>query len=467
MKKKLTVLLMASLLCVFYAEAATAFDAQAEAEKLLASGGDTAQGKAEDIGYWIMAVGVTDATGKTSSNAISLASLEAHKAVASFFATTVAAAAESAMVEDDTGSSAGFAQWARTDVNEVLRGIRIVTSQVKDGQAYAVALLSEKTADASRILQGAVDAARPNTVKATGVGFTEEAAILAACRSALEQVCGTSMVASSASLDNATLKERIFSDVQGAVSAYRVLDRQESNGQIVVQIVAEVDLAELQETYGAELKSVGDPLFYITSTNDDALRQVSDWFIGKGFKTTTHQGTADYKIEILTKGLSRKHPTSGKTGLQMQLTLVCYDKAGVQLFSLQNDPRKATTFVGSAERQAQIAIEKAVAQIETPLHERVQRAVNDIANNGRTVRMVFRHVLTLEQAAGVEAVTSQLNDLPGASSATFSYNDETRTATIRFTLKGNPQDLMDLLRERMPTLPPAISVSTNKIIFEL
>lgn len=466
MKKKLAVLLMSSLLCVFYAEAA-AFDAQAEAEKLLASGADSAQGQSPETGHWLLAVGLTDAEGKSASDAIALASLEARRAVAACFTTTIAAVTEMQMQEDDDGSSSSFAQWARSDVSEVLRGVRIVASQIKDGQAVAVALLTEKTADATRKLRAVMEASRPGTVEADGIGFTKEAAVQAACRSALEQVCGTSVIASTASLDNDSVKQRAFSDVQGLVSAYRILEQEEKDGQIHVRIVAEVDLSELQESYGAQMKSIGDPLFYITSTNDDALRQMSDWFIGKGFKTTTHQGTSDYKIDILTKALARKHPSSGKEGLQVQLTITCYDKAGVQLFSLQNDPRKATSFIGDAERQSQICIEKAVKQIEKPLHERVQRAVSDLANNGRSVRIVFRNVVALEQSSLVEAVTSQLNDMPGASSATSSYNDATRTATVRFTLKGNPQDLMDLLRQRMPALPPAVSVSTNKIIFEL
>jgi hypothetical protein len=138
----------------------------------------------------------------------------------------------------------------------------------------------------------------------------------------------------------------------------------------------------------------------------------------------------------------------------------------VQLFTLQNDPRKAAVFFGTPERQAQIAVEKAVKQINKPLHERLQRAISDMVNNGRTVRMVFRNVRTKSQCAFIEDVVNVINDMPGASSATSSLNEKVAVATVRFTLKGNPEDFVGLLREQMPDLPAALSVSVNKIVFE-
>ncbi|MEG2725586.1 MAG: hypothetical protein RR982_07050, partial [Kiritimatiellia bacterium] len=386
--------------------------------------------------------------------------------VASFLKTQVAATAEVAVREDASGTQETFSRWARSDVSELLKGLRIEIRRIEGDTAIAVAVLTERTVDATDRLQKAMAKERPGTVEATGEGSTIELAIQVACRNALEQVCGVSVVASDASVDQ-TIRTRAFSDVQGTVSAYRILEQTCTAGTHRVRIVATIDQDELQETYGAQLKSIGDPLFFLTSKNDDVLRQMGDMFIGKGLKTTTHQGEADYKVEFLTQCSKVKHPANGRSGLQLQLTAVCYDKAGVQLFSLQGNPRKAAAFTGTEERQAQIAAEKAVNQISKPLHARLQRAINDLVNNGRAVRMIFRNVCTKEQCAIIEALTAQINEMPMASSATYSLNDAVAVATLRLTLKGNPQDFLGLLRERVPSLPPALTVSANKIVFEL
>lgn len=442
-----------------------AFDPMKEADKLLANGAETASGETTETGIWVVAVGVADATGKSRKDAVAVASLEAKNVLGSFLTTQISSATQLSEHEDDTGASASFSRWARTDVSELLKGVKIIKTVMREDEMVAIAVLTEKTVDASNKLRQAMDKERPGTVEASGTGETKEAAIQTACRSALEQVCGTSIVASDAAV-NDSVRARAFSDVQGMVSAYRILSETCEDEVWSVTIVAEIDKDELQESYGAQLKSVGDPLFFLTSTNDDALSQMGDWFIGKGMKTTRNKGTSDYKIDILTKFSERKHPASGRVGVQLQMTVICYDKAGVQLFSLQNDPRKAAVFIGSPERQAQIAVEKAVKQINKPLHKRLQQAIADMVNNGRTVRMVFRNVQTKSQCAFVEEVANLINDMPGASSATSSLNETVAVATLRFTLKGNPEDFLSLLREQLPELPAALSVSVNKIVFE-
>ncbi len=148
------------------------------------------------------------------------------------------------------------------------------------------------------------------------------------------------------------------------------------------------------------------------------------------------------------------------------MNLVCYDKGVVRLFSLQSDPRKAASFIGTSERQEQLTVEKAMNQIEEPLHKRIQAAVNDMVNNGRSVRLVFRGIKTKEQAEMLQALCDEIAEVPNASVATYSINEQVQTATIRFNLKGNSADFLSELKERCPDLPPTISVKQNKIIFE-
>lgn len=455
----------AFLLCAVCAQA-VAPDFRQEADRLIADGGETASGVSDETGVWLVAIGRATTEGTTEKDARAMAALAARKELASFLNAQVAAAAEMAYREDDSGESSSYAEWSKINVNEALKGVRIDRVTVVDGEVIAVAVMTEKTADATNRLRQAMAGERPGTVEAAGTGPTRDAAIQVACRSALEQVCGSSVVASDASADG-NVRSRAFSDVQGMVSAYRIIDEQREGEDYRITIVAEIDKDELQESYGAQMKSIGDPIFWICSDNKDAATRISDFLIGKGLKTSVQQAGTDYKVELLCEFQSVTHPIRKRKGTQLQLTAKCYDKSGVLMFSLPNDPRKASVFTGNEERQKQLTVEKAVKQIGRPLHERLQRAVADMVNNGRTVRMVFRNVVTPEQCAMIERLTEVINDMPGASSATYSRNDAVAVSTIRLTLKGNPQDFLGLLRERADEVPEALTVSPNKIVFEL
>ncbi len=442
------------------------FDQDAVLARMRADGVESLSGSADDTGFWVVASGTTTRAGKSQKQAREAARLEARANLAKFFSSKVSAGAQSAYEESDGASRESFAKWARSSTEQQLAGVRIIACEEVGDEVRAFALLAQKTVDASAQMKAALDALPPGTVRAKGEGATRKAAIESACRSALEQVNGVRTVARESASDDSAVRSRVSTDVQGLVSAYRVLDEKQADGLWHVEIVATIDKDELQESYGAQLKSMGDPLFYICGANDDSVKQMSDYFIGKGFKTTTHQGTADYKIELLCKFDRVNHPINGKPGTQLQLSAVCYDKAGVQLFSLQNDPRKAATFVGTDQRQTQICVEKAVRQVGKPLHSRLQRAIGDLVNNGRTVRLVFRNATQAAQVALIERAASEINAWLGSGTATVSRNDAVAVSTLRLTLKGNPQDFLDELRQRVPELPAALSVSVNKITFE-
>lgn len=453
---KRVLLTIAVALCAMGAWAATP-DFASIGQRLREDGGSGDCGVSDGTGLWVVTLGV----GATRE----AAALDALKEMAAFLSSQIAASAESAYAESEAGVTEAFQQMSRVDIDQLLKGVRIESTR-EDGEGFvSVAVLTQKTVDASNVLSRAMSEERPGTVTAVGEGETREAALEAAKRSALEQVMGTTVVASDASADG-SLRSRVFADVQGAVSAYRILSEGEEDGVHRVEIVAEINKDELQESYGAQMKAIGDPIFWIDSINQDAQSQVSDFLMGKGLKTSVQKSGSDYRVELRPKFERRTHPMNRRQGTQLQLTVVCYDKGGVQLFTLQNDPRKATSFVGTEERQRQIAMTKAVKQVSKPLHERLQRAINDLTNNGRVVRMVFRNVTTQEQCDLLERLTEELNDFPGASSATYSLNEAVSVATVRLTQKGNPQDFLGLLRERVPELPSALSVDTNKIVFE-
>ncbi len=454
------VLFAAALAC------AANFDAESVLKEMRADGITSSSGVADDTGFWIVAIGTSSTDGKTTKQALDVARTEVRAEMAKSISVKVATAAESFFSESDAGVKESFTKWSRTDANELLAGLRILKTYVEGDTAYAVALLAQKNIDATAKMKAAMAARPDGTVEANGTGTTKKDAIEAACRSALEQVNGVRAVASDASVDDSVARTRVYADVKGRVSSYRILSEKEEGGLWHVSIVATVVKDELQDGYGAELRSMGDPLFFVSGANMDAVKQMCDYLKGKGFKITEHKGTADYKVELLTNFEEVSDPVSGDKGTQLQITATCFDKAGVQLFTIQNDPRKAVSYSGSASRQAKICVKKAARQVGKPLHARIQKGINDIINNGRTVRVIFRNVTTKEQCAFIENLVTQINDIPGAGSATSSLKEAEKVATIRLTLKGNPQDFIDLLRARVTTLPPALSVSPNKIVFE-
>ncbi len=464
MKKAFLSLLMALLCTVLCAEGK--FDAAAECDTLLATGAMIRSGKTDDSGIWVVAIGRAELGNLSEKDAKALAKLDAERALATFLNAQVASAAEHTMTESDAGSTSSFSQWSRIDVNQALAGVRIEKTMAHEGEMLVFAVMTEKTVDATNTLKETIANERPGTVEATGIGPTREAAIQAACRSALEQVCGTTVVASDATVDSA-IRARAYADVQGMVSAYRIIKETREGADFRITILAEIKKDELQESYDAQMKSIGDPLFWITSNNEDAATEISDFLMAKGLKTTIKKGTSDYKVELKSDFREVIHPVKKRQGTQLRLTALCYDKTGVLMFSLPNDPRKATVFTGNPERQKQLCVKRAIKQLGKPLHERLQRAISNMVNNGRTVRLVFRNVRTKADCELMEQITEAINEMPMASSATYSLNEAVQVSTIRFTLKGNPQDFVGLLRETVDDCPEALSVTPNKIVFEL
>lgn len=444
----------------------TEFNLDSEVERLLESGAATQMGEDEKSGVWFLAIGEMPLEGLEERKALTLAELEAKKALAAFMTQTVSASTSYSYEEDESGSKEGFSSRMRSDIDAMLKGIRIIRREVKGDKAIAIAGFTEKSVNAAKLLADKVSRESESCVEATGEGKTFEAALDAACRNALSQAFGYSMIASDSVSESETLRSRMFSDIKGSVSAYRILEQRTEGGRHYVRIVAEINKDELKESYGAQMKSFGDPLFYLEAKNEEAKTLLTDWFVGKGFKMTGTPTNADYKIEVSTKFSKVKHPANRRAGTQLLMNLVCYDKGGVRLFSLQSDPRKAASFIGTSERQEQLTVEKAMNQIEEPLHKRIQAAVNDMVNNGRSVRLVFRGIKTKEQAEMLQALCDEIAEVPNASVATYSINEQVQTATIRFNLKGNSADFLSELKERCPDLPPTISVKQNKIIFE-
>lgn len=443
------------------------FNLDSEVERLLESREPTQMGQSEQSGIWFLALGEISLEGLEEREALTRAELEAKKALAAFMSQTVSASSSHTYEEDENGSKESFSSRMRSDIDAMLKGIRIIRREIKGDKAIAVAGFTEKSIDAAKLLAKKMSQESESCIEATGDGKTFEEALDAACRNALSQAFGYSMISSDSVSETDTLRSRIFSDIQGSVSSYRILDQRVDGGRHYVRIVAEINKDELKESYGAQMKSFGDPLFYLEAENEEAKTLLTDWFVGKGFKMTGMVAGADYKIEVSTKFSKVKHPANRRSGTQLLMKLVCYDKGGVRLFTLQSDPRKAASFIGTSERQEQLTVEKAMNQIEEPLHKRIQTAVNDMVNNGRPVRLVFRGTKTKAQAEMLQKLCDEIAEIPQASVATYSVNEQVQTATIRFNLKGNSADFLSALKERCPNLPPSISVKQSKIIFEL
>ncbi len=441
-----------------------AFDPAAQAERLLREGIKSAQGEDEESGHWFMAVGSVLTGEMDREDALAAARLEARRAVAATLTSNIESLTVSERGKTDAGKYNRFMRNAANNIDETLRGVAIVKEAIRGDRAFAVAMFSERTADVMNALRQTKSTEKPGAVQATGEGKTLESAVQAACRNAIAQMGGVTMVG--ADLTNgATFQSRTYSDLQGAVSEYRVVSQEKTaTGGVRVTIFAVIKQGP-KASYGADLKSAGDPIFWITSSSDDAGILVSDFLTGKGLKTSLVQGTADYRVDATPRYRTVTHPITKKTGTQVTLSIVCWDSAGVQLFTLQNDPRRTTDYSETAE--SPILVERAFRQVQYKLYDRLNRAITDMTNNGRSVRLVFPDTKLHGQARLIERMTDVINDfIPSASAATFSWDPQNpNTAIIRLTLRGNPQDFLSLLRTKVPECPTAIEVSTNLILF--
>lgn len=435
-----------------------AFHALSVGHQLLVEGGTVQSGHSEETGVWIVAIGKSDNSTQ--------AALNARKEIAGFLNTTIRSASEMSITEQDEKTHSFFSTKSVSSIDQLLKGVRIESNALQGDSYCAIAVLTEKAIDASQTLADAVDATRPNVVTAIGTGKTKDEAIQVACRSALEQVCGTSLVATDIE-KNDLFYSRTYADVQGAVKTYRILEEADTGSSWTVKIVAEVSRDVLHEHYGAQMKSIGDPLFLITSDNDEALVQLSDWFITKGLKTTTMPNLADYKINITTTFTKRVHPTNRREGTQLLMKVVCFDKAAVQLFALQNTPSRASSFVGTSDRQQQIVVEKAVKQMDKPLHTRLQEAMNNLVNNGRSIRLVFYNCQTEADMEMMQKLIDLIPEIPVAQSVSSSYDHEKKALVIRCTIRGTTLDFFKAIQGDIPDLPIPNAIETNKIIFTL
>lgn len=452
---------------------ARAFDEEAQALRLLNGDLESARGHDAEVGEWVMVKGSVPLAGLTEAQARAKAQLEARKALAAFVSNQLSAEEVSQSKERTVTTGEGtryegasfLAHYSKSEIESLLRGARIVLTKEKAGACVAIALLSERAKDAAGALGAAKAGEVPGTVRAVGVGPTEEAAIAAACRSAVAQVNGTAITAADAATD-AAIRSRTYATTQGLVSEYRLLSKEAEEGQVRVAIAAKVVSGDqLVDDLGGKLKAMGDPIFWVDSQDRDARAQLSDFLIGKSLRTSLDRETSDYRVEVVPEYEAFTHSRTGRAGTRLHLTVACYDPAGVQLFVLQNDAGRATSTARSEAYRRRETLRLALKEIATPLHQRLQQAVSDIANNGRTVRLAVTNVKTREQIRLVESLTDVINNLPGTSSASFSWGTVAEsTAIIRLTLQGNPQDFLSLLRKQVPACPTAVEVSPNLII---
>ena len=459
-------LTITAVVAVLWLCPAWALNSKAEARKLLDNTSlRSSSGRDDSAGSWIMFKASAPIKEGEEDLARRLAELEARKELGTFLAADISSETVAARKKTSEGASSYFSSLTKSELDTRLAGARIVAAEPIEGVYYAVILLTEKADDARKAFQEAIAAeGGPNTVRAFGVGRTREEALADANRNALAQARGMSIIASDAAAGT-DLTSRTYSDIQGVVEAYRVIEEEETaDGGVRLTIIATIGVG-LKDTYGAELKSVGDPVFWVTCDDVEIRQAVSDVLMEKGLKTSLVKGTSDYRVAIKADFESIQHPTRKRPGVRLQLTIACYDQGGVQLFILRSEARKAVSFLASAESRRKQSIEKAVTQVAKPLHERLQRAIADVANNGRSVRVAILNAGTAERLRLVEKLCDVANDLPVVAGATFSRDgNNPETAIIRLTLRGNPQDFLSMLRRQVPECPAALEVSPNLII---
>ena len=158
----------------------------------------------------------------------------------------------------------------------------------------------------------------------------------------------------------------------------------------------------------------------------------------------------------------------GREGTRLTLTIRMLDAAtGKEYFAVNNDPRKAASFVGDRRRRIRNAADLAMKEIHEKIHKRLDAMIGSMAASGRDVRMVFDNY-SEAYAEAFEAIRAAVDSLPGCNNASATINGSARTAEIAFRCQMDMDSLRkladDAIRQAVPGAamrPDTVSSDAN------
>lgn len=345
----------------------------------------------EDGFYCLMLTEITSSSMTSANEALDVAVLEGKRKITAFVkGETVSAAAALEMTSEtisnnDEKTRISYHKYEKkiqSQVNALVKCIKVIGQVTKQEHAYLVCLTCEKYEDQMASLQKAqAEYGIEGVVSSTGEAASRELAIHKAIRGAVEQVLGTVVVGYDKMRTDSSFQREIFSGTNGVVETYRILSETETTLGKRIEIVAKVSKKNLLDNYSNYMKFLDNPAFFIQTDSPDLATFFNDFFIEMGIRITPKPEEAMYIIVCSSIYHEVKHPIEAdKFGVQLSLRFSVLDAFGKEiLIDMKNDPRKATCFVGSDfEKQKEICARKAFKQMQNPLHRRIQMMIGTL-----------------------------------------------------------------------------------------
>ncbi len=445
----------------------------------MAADGETVRPGTADGGLWYVAAvsEIVPAHGGGDAEALQRARLVGKRLIAGFVSGETVDASEETKVEElsaeeGTGTHESFRQKITVDVDAVLRGAEVVgTVDGAGGKKYLVLVSSSETTDASAALAAKTTELGPDTVSASGfapiakggVAAAQKAALASAKSAAVEMVLGSSVASTEAAL-NLNAGARVFANAGGFIEEFRVVEEADLDGTYKVTIIAKVARNRLVDDYGAALAQFGDVKFHVCRTGDDQLdAMLEEKFAEWKCPLTADRSDADYLVWAKWEFVDETHPMDGRSGTRLTLTIRMLDAAtGKECFAVNNDPRKAVSFIGDRRRRIRNAADLAMKEIHEKIHERLDAMIGTMAASGRDVRMVFDNYSEI-YAGTFEAIRAAVDALPGCNGAAASVDAAARSAEIAFRCQMDMDSLRRLADEAIRTAVPSAAMRPDTV----
>lgn len=339
------------------------------------------------LGVYVVAKGEAEITGSKAKSK-TVARANALENLAGFFGTQIDSATTTETTEVAVGEESEirefFAKTTKVQVKQLLKGVQDLEMDDDGDTMTSWIYLTTKAQDKSADLEQAMLAlGDEGTVKAVGEAGTHQNAVQVALRAAVEQVVGTMVIGETKITDNESVRNKIFSGAEGFVDTYRITEELEITVGWRVTVVAKVSKKKILDSYRVYLKALGDPVFYLkcTSTDSDGedkqiAARFGQFFRKLGFKIAKTLESADYVINA--KGSYRrvKNPMDeDQVFTQYSMVINVLSRAGEELLSLPNNPKKSAVCINNPERERELCAEKAFKQMEKPVHEAINAMV--------------------------------------------------------------------------------------------
>jgi hypothetical protein len=456
----------------------------------------------DSLGDYILAVSMLELSQHTNlSTAVETVRILAQRELASVLgskmtAKTVSETKSTSMTVDGETKeklTEFFSDFVQVETNQFLRGAYVFDSRVIENQIFVGFLLSEvHVKDASNLASlagGSPSISFDNNhspkrdLKVEAVGMAEvrggqlqqarEDALASARRNAVEHAMGVTVVATGQvrNLDPDSARFKNFSMSLGEVLRSKVLAEGQEGRFYKVKIAALVTAADFSRELGKYMSAIGNPLFYVDySSGNEIGDEFSIFFKDIGFKITENLSDADYLIRLRSRFIDREHPTTFKTGTQLQLTLEIVDPINQKVLLVhRNNPRTSTNFLSDPSRRRQLVAEKALFGMENTLRDKIGKLIADMVQNGREIEISFRGSSKLNEKF-TAFISDQLEWIPGTSDSQSTFSPGSLKFSLRYL---GATDLLTstLLSETNKAYPDSslvlVSLKPNHLTFTL